>query len=140
MMTYVNVNRRRFLQRALGYCSVLYLPRPLRALATQAGTQNADPLLMTLANFFVHKESAKVIGRAYLQSVPEESEVSRLVAGICSFQAEQHTECAKATPKRYRELLLHQQRQDFEHGRVVNVAGWILSQTEARLCALVTLL
>jgi GAF domain-containing protein len=95
---------------------------------------------MALANFFVHKESAKVIGRAYLQRVPEESEVSRLVAGICSLQVEQHTECAKAAPKRYRDLLLQQQQQDFEHGRVVSVAGWILSQTEARLCALATLL
>jgi len=140
MMTHANINRRGFLQRALVYLSGLYLLRPLQVLATPARTTSSDPLLMALANFFVHKESAKVIGRAYLQRVPEESEVSRLVAGICSLQVEQHTECAKAAPKRYRDLLLQQQQQDFEHGRVVSVAGWILSQTEARLCALATLL
>jgi hypothetical protein len=95
---------------------------------------------MTLANFFVHKESAKVIGQAYLRNVPEEAEVSQLAAGICSFQTERPTAFTTAAPEQCRALLLQQQRQDFAHGRVVKVEGWILSQTEARLCALVTLL
>jgi hypothetical protein len=36
-------------------------------------------------------------------------------------------------------MLLHRHSQDFEHGRFVKVQGWILSVTEARLCALVAL-
>jgi hypothetical protein len=41
---------------------------------------------------------------------------------------------------RQREELDLQQQRDFEHGRTVDVAGWQLSETEARLCALTTLI
>ena len=74
----------------------------LQDLAMQVGTTSSDPLLMNLANFFVYKESAKVIGRAYLRSVPEEAEVSKWVAGICSLQVERHAVLATAAPEQCR--------------------------------------
>jgi hypothetical protein len=92
-----------------------------------------------LANFFIHKESASSVGIEYLKCVPKEADVHTLVHLIFSTKSELRTELNKADTNKFRKLLLLQQRQDFEHGRTVKVQGWILSETEARLCALAAL-
>ena len=99
----------------------------------------SEPLAEKLTEFFVHRESAKVIGRKYLLHVPKEANVDLLVNLLCSFQQARYAELAQADRGKLRELLLYQQRQDFEHGHIVKVQGWILSETEVRLCALAAL-
>ena len=49
------------------------------------------------------------------------------------------TEFAETGMKKGREILLQQIREDFEQECTVNIEGWILSQTEAHLCALTAL-
>jgi hypothetical protein len=49
------------------------------------------------------------------------------------------TEFAETGMKKGREILLQQIREDFEQERTMNFGGWILSQAEARLCALTAL-
>jgi hypothetical protein len=93
-----------------------------------------------LARCFTYKDSAAVVGRAYLQCVPEEADVQLLVDLICVGGAEQQAELACADKGKLREFLLHQQRQDFARERIVKVHGWLLSATEVRLCALAALL
>jgi hypothetical protein len=71
-----------------------------------------------------------VIGGKYLQQHPLEKNVGHLLEGI-----------AVSAP-RDRELMLALQqriRQDYVEERVVKLEGWILSVTEARLCALTAL-
>jgi hypothetical protein len=95
------------------------------------GTDNA--LASRLADYYVDKVSAKVVGLEYLRSVPEEARADRLVDLICSTNKQQFAEVDDQTLK---DLLLVRQREEFTEDRIVTVRGWILSRTECRLCAL----
>jgi hypothetical protein len=108
---------------------------------TKLGAPSAvDPLALSLAHFYIHNKSAKIVGLEYLRCVPREANVRLLVDLICSSRKERRVELAKASKQKRRKMLLLQQRQDFEQGRIVMVQGWILSETEARLCALAAFL
>jgi len=98
-----------------------------------------DPLASKLAKVFANKESATIVGREYLRNVAGEADARLLVDLICSGQADRRVDLLTADLKRLRGLLRIQQSEDFEHGRIVKVRGWILSETEVRLCALATL-
>ena len=83
--------------------------------------------------FFNDDLEPHMIGRAYLSLHPEEAHIDRLLTelpGVC-------------VPQRMHELesrLVELRQQDFEDGEVAIVEGWILANTEARACALLTLL
>lgn len=100
----------------------------------------SDPLISKLGTFFIHKKSAVVVGHAYLQCVPEEANTQLLVRLICSANTDRRREFLVADLDKLRELLRLQQDQDFEHGRISKVKGWVLSETEVRLCALAALI
>lgn len=72
------------------------------------------------------RRAARALGRAYLAEHPEEA--GRLRALLAR----------NATPLGAGELRARIRR-DFEEVRLVRVRGWLLSRTEARLCALVAL-
>jgi hypothetical protein len=130
-----NISRRRFLS-GVGHLSLvgfLQLAWPFRY------TGEARSLAKKLANFHVDKGSAKIVGLAYLRSVPSEAKVDILIDLISSLDVAQRAELAHADEDELKEILLRHQRQDFEHERVVNIRGWILSETECRLCALAAL-
>jgi len=137
-MTY-SITRRGVL-RILAILGAFGLTRPICALAKPCESIQLSPLASRLASYFSCKESAAQVGREYLRCVPGEVDVSRLIDLICSFQEERRAELADADKAKLRGLLLLQQRQDFEKGRIVHVRGWILSETEARLCALAGLI
>ena len=96
----------------------------------------SDPLARRLGRFFADPLSASMVGREYLRSHPSEADASRLIDLICSGSAERRAELAGSDDEALRRLVVLQQRHDFEDGRVVRVRGWILSETECRLCAL----
>lgn len=77
---------------------------------------------------------ARDIGRAYLQQVPSEANGRQLVSLI----AERYPRgmAAQVHVDEVREYLSNLAREDFAHGRTVELNGWVLSRTEARLCAL----
>jgi len=81
-----------------------------------------------------HVDSAARLGRRYLQDTPREAHVGRLVALIGVNPADTESDAA------LRERLEARIRQDFIEGATVTVDGWRLAATEARLCALVSLL
>lgn len=97
-----------------------------------------EPLAAHLTEVFSHRLSAGVVGRRYLALHPHEANAALLAARIAG-TARNYLRLTEAGRGRLRALLVHQQRQDFAAGRTVNVDGWILSRTEARLCALVAL-
>lgn len=85
-----------------------------------------------LAALFHHQASARAIGRRYLQQHPLETNARHLLVGIDDrLRTAGDGELVFALQQRI--------RQDFVEERVVKLEGWILSVTEARLCALTEL-
>lgn len=87
-----------------------------------------------LVGLLPHADSAARLGRRYLEGAPQEANTTRLVALIGTAPAAGESDAA------LRERLETRIRQDFIDGVTVSVDGWRLSVTEARLCALVSLL
>ena len=131
-----NFSRRDIFRQLAG--SGLMMALPASALARVIGDVSL-PLASRLAQFFHNEESARVIGRRYLELSPSEARPERLMALICRCE-ENHTRLARADAGQLRTLLQDQQRADFTHGRTTTVDGWILSETEVRLCALAAIL
>lgn len=77
---------------------------------------------------------ARSIGRDYLAQAPEEADPERLNALL--FEEETSSSLA---PDDLRARVQRLRTRDFEAGDTVFVRGWILSRTEARLCALAAL-
>ena len=138
MITFGQINRRNFLSTLFSTSALLIL-QPFPTLAKMGSSNCPETIADQLSNFFIHKQSAAFIGREYLRNKPNESDLDLLIDLICSFQREQYSEIAKTDIKELRKLLMLKQRLDFEHGRTVNIRGWILSESEARLCALAAL-
>jgi hypothetical protein len=92
-----------------------------------------------LAGFLKHERGARSVGREYLRAVPAEASPrvltvrvgERLPGGLGAVDA--------ASDGRLRELLLRAAEEDFQDLRTVELHGWVLARTEARLCALAAL-
>jgi hypothetical protein len=88
------------------------------------------------ARLFDELEAAQRIGRVYLDDHPEEADLATLVRLL---EKESGWRTAWEGPsERIAELARWATRHDYDKGRIVAVEGWILSRTEARLCALTT--
>jgi hypothetical protein len=75
--------------------------------------------------------SAAAVGARYVRDHPEERRAAIALAGACADEAREGW--------RWRRQLQLEGAQDFASGRVARVDGWVLSRTEARLCAAVWL-
>ena len=82
--------------------------------------------------------SAREIGRIYLAQYPEEDGAAALTHHILSSLSLDEEKVVALDRQALPAMLSSCVRADFEKGRTVEVAGWILSRTEARLCALWT--
>lgn len=85
------------------------------------------------------RESASVIGREYLRIAPDEAHKSVLVDLICQGSPLNQGSLPVSDIPTARMALQELIRKDFELGRTVLVNGWLLSRTESRICALITL-
>lgn len=83
------------------------------------------------------KESAKIVGNEYLKIVPEEADIDLLFYRLYNKNKRLYSEIQKGNSGRIREILFSQHLEDLKKGRIVIVSGWILSETETRLCALI---
>lgn len=102
------------------------------------GRHAADPagrLVETLR----HRRSAATVGRAFLGQHPHEADARRLTTLLSDDLRRRRCDPAGARRTRLRTAISDQVRDDFAAGRVVNVRGWVLSATEARLCGLAAL-
>lgn len=105
---------------------------------TGSASEVLQPLASRLNRFFSSKESARLIGQRYLALAPAEADAALLAARI-AVTPQYYLRLASAAEPTLRALILAQQQADFAEGRTVTVDGWILSLTEARLCALAAL-
>jgi len=139
MITNTNITRRTFLSGLVYLVSLEFLQIG-SSWDTLRATGRSDDLGSRLANILVDKQSAKTIGVEYLRSVPSEAKADLLIDLLCSFDGDQRAKFARADKNQLTALVRLRQRQDFDHGRVVNLRGWILSETECRVCALTALI
>ena len=77
-------------------------------------------------------ERTREIGTLYRAAVPQESTAAALRSAISSSRP-------SGIALSFRRPIDTQVHDDFEDGRTIIVGGWVLSQTEARQCALYSL-
>jgi hypothetical protein len=88
---------------------------------------------------FTSTASAIVLGRLYLDRYPHENSLHALASHL-PLQARNEGFSGHDTEiDTIHELIRSQIRRDFESGNCVRIDGWVLSRTEARLCAMATL-
>jgi len=130
--------RRAFLVKitALATLATSY-PIAAQFLAERAVTTST--LSDSLSRLLHSPESARVIGAEYLLQNPGErsirilkNKISDTGTGLVALSDLQGARAKAASIGR-------QIRDDFVHGRMTQVGGWYLAETEARLCALFSL-
>jgi len=81
-----------------------------------------------LLNLLPHLESFQVIGERYLKLYPQEDDLNYLLISL-NYELPGNS---------WYQWLQAKIKEDFQHKQTVQVEGWILSKTEAQLCALAT--
>lgn len=133
-----SVNRKRFLLVALGAGVPLGLA-PLRPWDLVVAFEHSAPAVR-LGRVLRQRDSARAIGAAYLRSLPHPMTADALADAIALGLPGGHGVLATAHDAELHALLAERSSVDFSEGRTVWLRGWLLSETEARLCALAALL
>jgi hypothetical protein len=126
-------SRRRFLSRSLLLLGATTAATPASTAAwlPQLGERITS---WRLAGLFRDPGSAIVVGRRYLRMRPAEAELSTLLEWVLP-------QGLRLRPEHeIRSILANRIRADFESRRTVELEGWVLSETEVRLCALLALM
>jgi hypothetical protein len=89
-----------------------------------------------LLGLFTDRAALRPVGAAYLKAVPAESDRAKLERLLLQ---DLGLEARFASPEELGRLVADRIRDDFAEDRVAQVEGWVLSRTEARLCALAAL-
>jgi hypothetical protein len=133
MKRFLRPTRRQLLE----VCAVVgALAFPAHGSLHAAAPASLDAATLRLLSLLRHRASARRIGRAYLDVMPCEANARSLVDLICGDVLPDRAELPWMEDEALRESLRRQLRRDFKRGCTVKVDGWILSATEARLCAL----
>ena len=124
------ISRRRLLTRTLSAASALLLLGPRRVLA-HARRAPLDPPHL-LAALFPDRQSAAAIGLRHLERHPEDADRASLMHDYFAD--------APVTASAWLRRVHAQHVEDLRSGALAVVDGWVLSRTEARLCAAAALL
>lgn len=128
-------SRRRFLLLAGWVGASLGMPLPLQARPAAAPRSEAARRLVEALQ--AHG-SRHAIGAAYLRRHPEEHGTDALVDALLADHPALHTALHRERVQ-LRSVLDAGVRRDYSHGHTTVVDGWVLSRTDARLCALVAI-
>lgn len=127
------MTRRAFLLLASSFGLVSWNAELVSALlppATRASTGGLSTLIAQVLRDF---DAAKSLGWRYLETYPNEGDRAQLMRSLFPPDLQDRT---MTTICQLRQYLAMRRKNDFEEGRTVLVDGWILAQTEARICAL----
>ncbi len=133
-MTSQQSDRRSFL-RAAAKATALAAVGPGLASALLACARDGA-LGSRLALFFADRKAASAVGEEILKRRDEPPGAAELVELLAGDQSTQWNEWATSDPARLAAALREQHRLDFDKERFEVVNGWVLSRTEALLCAL----
>jgi hypothetical protein len=125
---------RRFVLLCIGCASGLSL-MPRTAEARAAG-ESLDALTARLRALLSDPAAARRLGRLYLRQVPAEDHPVILARLTVAYLSAQDADINAVDPVSLRRRLDARVRGDFASGTTVQLDGWVLSRTEARLCAL----
>lgn len=89
-----------------------------------------------LMKILKQKRSARAIGKAYLELEPKEADTTYLVKAICGSGLDLKRAFLVRDDVLLRTAIANRIRHDFIKRRTVMIDGWLLSRTEARICAL----
>jgi hypothetical protein len=127
------MNRRTFVWLSAAGAASLFIPfSGCNSRYTLSNKAIAQP------EFLAHicdAKSIRAIGTSYKQQMPAEKEDRKLVHLILR-DTKGHAIPESTESNKLEDLIAQKIQHDFEHGRTVVVNGWVLSQTEARQCAL----
>lgn len=132
------IGRRGFVVTALGLAATTLTARfgSTRQVMDHDTATDAERLVRS----FSSPESAAELGRAYLATASRESSPALLVDRIAAGLPNGYKVLRMADDGQLKSLLARRLKEDFMAGNTVTVDGWVISQTEARLCALAALL
>ena len=131
----IQMKRREFIGIAAVGAAGVVVPALARCDASVAATL-AHPRLLELLH---DDQIVRDLGRRYREIVPAEDSADTLVHAIMAGEAAEFSIQHRAAPSLCARV--HEQvRRDFASGNTVTINGWILSVTEARQCALNSLL
>lgn len=123
----------RFTRRSLIAAIALCAAGPARPLGKAAESPAA---LARLRNLARHPASARAVGAIYARANPAEAERPVLVGLLLRSLSLDEGRLDRESEAALRERLRARVRADFASGDIADTGGWILSRTEARLCAL----
>ena len=132
------ITRRTFLYLGT-ILSTVGLSGVARALAGSIGLDATTRLAYRLVHLVGNKDSARIVGLEYLHRRIHEADAQVLVFRILGVDPRRHPLADHPDLKVRRAIFSALKREDFRDGRIVPLRGWMLSETEARLCALVAL-
>lgn len=133
------IDRRKFISNLLCLGGIAVLATPQRSLAWVSKHAGLSRAGFPLTQLIRQQESARVIGRAYLEAVPAEGNALQLSDTLLDSLNLSTEKAASLAPEKLHQRLRERVRADFRDGRTVKLNGWILSETEARLMALIAL-
>ena len=127
------IPRRDFLCQALAACgSALVAP----GLAHGQATASDRAVRSSVGYFGDRADAVRAIGEAYLRQLGRDSNrESILAAARGALESINRARDERSAIQ----MLVRAVREDFERGRAVQLEGWILSRTEAEICALTLL-
>lgn len=127
------MKRRDFIQLSSFAAAATSLPL-LNSCNTPAGEQAMSQPVF-LSRLFDEK-TIKEAGKTYLQKTPTENDEDKLIQLLAD-----NNSIAESTDERtIHQYLDEKTKQDFEAGKTVLLKGWVLAVTEARQCALYSLM
>jgi hypothetical protein len=98
-----------------------------------------NTLAERLVGVFREPARAARVGRVYLAAHPEAGNVDWLTADLVGDLRQRGCAPERSSCASLRTALSRQVHEDFTGGRVVQVDGWFLSATEAKLCGMAAL-
>lgn len=114
-------------------CFLVGYHRPFERLRNPVRGRPAD-----VRELFEISPSTRLVGQAYLENSPEERDPVRLLDLLVSAESGYRDDFEKGDSVHRRRIVQACIRGDYTDGRVVRVRGWVLSRTEARLYAFLT--
>jgi len=129
------ISRQRLLVAAFGVAVPLAVTplRPWRLLVRIEGRGSIPQRFVAL---MADRDTARAVGLEYLQAPKAERSANALATALAHDLQYQRHDVRNATDAELRGLISVRITRDFEEERIVELRGWILSLTEARLCGL----
>ena len=103
--------------------------------SSAAAKEGAGASSAALGGLFRHPESVRAVGLAYLARYPLQGRPEQWLAALCAERGTGMPALCRFARKDLRAWVDGAIREDFAAGRIVDLDGWQLAETEATLCA-----